>query len=99
MKKIVTTHCPCCKAVLEFNRDSGQIERHWAAGEKREAADLLSKATEAAAKAAQDVDMAGLARKSAEKAAGLDDAFRKAAEKAKEAIDRGERPENPMDLD
>lgn len=99
MKRIVQNQCPHCKATLEFNRDSGQIDRFWAPGQKQEAPDLLSKAEEAAAKAAADVDMAGLARKSSEKSAGLDDVFRDAAKKAKEAIDRGEKPENPFDLE
>ena len=99
MKKLVTTRCPCCKATLEFNRENGRIERHWAAGEKQEARDLFDVADEAARKAAEDVDMGALTRKSREKSEGLDDVFKRAAEKAKEAFDRGEKPENPFDLD
>jgi hypothetical protein len=97
LKKLVTLKCPCCKATLEFNREQGIIERSWAAGATQEAPDLLSVADEAARKAAEDVDMGALAKKARAKSEGLDDAFRKAAEKAKEAIDRGEKPENPFD--
>ena len=99
MRKIVTTKCPVCKARLEFNRDSGRIDRHWAAGESQETPDLLAKAEEAARKAEEDVDMAGLARDAEERKAGLEDAFRDAAKKAKEAVDRGEKPENPFDFE
>jgi hypothetical protein len=97
MKRIVTLRCPCCKATLEFNREQGTIERYWASGANQEAPDLLSVADEAARKAAEDVDMGALAEKAKAKSEGLDDAFRKAAERAKEAIDRGEKPENPFD--
>ena len=99
MKKIIRTRCPCCKATLEFNRDAGRIERHWAAGEGQEAADLLDVAEETVRKANEDVDMAAMARATEQKRAGLDDAFKDAAKKAKEAIERGEKPENPFDYE
>ena len=99
MRKIITVKCPCCKATLELNRDNGRIERYWEAGASKETPDLLSKAEEAARKANEDVDMAELTRASEQKSAGLEDAFKKAAQKAKEAIDRGEKPENPFDFD
>jgi uncharacterized protein YbaR (Trm112 family) len=99
MKKLVVVHCPLCKGTLEFNRDNGRIERHWAAGQKQEAPDLLSTAEQAARKAAEDVDMAGLTRRAQEKSAGLESAFEDAARKAREAVERGEKPENPFDLD
>lgn len=99
MRKIVTTKCPVCRARLEFNRDTGRIDRHWAAGESQETPDLLAKAEETARKAGEDVDMAELTRAAEEKTAGLDDAFRDAARKAKEAIDRGEKPDNPFDFE
>lgn len=97
--KIVTAACPCCGARLEFNRESGRIERHWAKGATQEAPDLEARAVEAAKKAGEDVDVQELMRRGQKSDDEIERTFREASKKAKEAIDRGEKPENPLDSD
>lgn len=99
MAKIVKATCPCCGAALEFNRDNGRIERHWAKGAAHDAPDLEKRALEAAQKAGQDVDVQELMRLGHKSDDEVERRFREASQKAKEAIDRGEKPVNPLDDD
>jgi hypothetical protein len=100
MKYLWTITCPECGGTLEVDNRTGNVLRHWAKGSSApETADLMGKLQQTAERARADADVSSLISKVEEKKKRVEEKFGDAVKRAKEALDRGERPEHPLDLD
>ncbi|MFH1618557.1 MAG: hypothetical protein ABIG11_01480 [bacterium] len=92
--------CPVCKALIEVEKKTGKVVRHWEKSEKKEGADPMADALRKMKenKSRLDKYFSG-ARDSAEaRKKELEEKFEKEKKRIRDEGDTS-RPINPMDLD
>ncbi|MBI3272931.1 MAG: hypothetical protein HYZ53_28340 [Planctomycetes bacterium] len=101
MKKTLLVKCPLCGGTMEVSAESGKVVQHWTQAASTGGKDLgtqLEKVRERQRRLAA-TDEGEIARRLEESKKKGESAFDERVRKARKAIDDGERPENPMDLD
>ncbi|MBI5367895.1 MAG: hypothetical protein HZA54_12720 [Planctomycetes bacterium] len=102
MKKTLLVHCPLCAGTLEVDAASGKVTQHWRAEAAAGGGDVFARkaaAVKERERRAAETDAASIARRLEEDRERRVSAFDDKVKRAKKAIDEGERPTNPLDLD